>query len=302
MAMAAVASLPSVWRCLSEASSSSCLSRCSQTQRALLLGPGARRVVGLSFSLRRTQQHTCTARAFTSRPPSPNPLFTPLRPSPSTPSPSPSPSSSKLFRETRLFSALPTGLTLGAQYVADVAATGDAIEFSVQIVYLLALLAFLATGSFLVVRQVLIRRELETTAKDLQERARKGECSAGEYFDLGAVMLRKKYYFLAIKYLDQAIDKWDGDPAELSRVYNALGFAHFQSQELKEARSCYERALEADDTYVTAWNNLGDVFEKSKEYREALRCYRQALSFDESNPIAKGRLADMETKVQRLQL
>lgn len=45
---------------------------------------------------------------------------------------------------------------------------GAGLEFGVQLIYLGALLSLLAAGSFLVVRQVLIRRELESAAKDLQ--------------------------------------------------------------------------------------------------------------------------------------
>jgi len=46
------------------------------------------------------------------------------------------------------------------------------LEFGVQLIYLGALLALLGVGSFLVVRQVLIRRELESAAKDLQVKKR----------------------------------------------------------------------------------------------------------------------------------
>ncbi len=45
---------------------------------------------------------------------------------------------------------------------------GALLEVSVQFIYLGALLALLGVGSFLVVRQVLIRRELESAAKELQ--------------------------------------------------------------------------------------------------------------------------------------
>lgn len=32
-------------------------------------------------------------------------------------------------------------------------------------------------------------------------------------------MLRRKYYPAAIKYLQQAIDKWDGDDQDLAQVF-----------------------------------------------------------------------------------
>lgn len=47
---------------------------------------------------------------------------------------------------------------------------------------------------------------------------RSGDASATEYFELGAVMLRRKFYPAAIKYLQQAIDKWDRDEQDLAQV------------------------------------------------------------------------------------
>lgn len=53
----------------------------------------------------------------------------------------------------------------------------------------------------------------------IQEQVRSGDASATEYFELGAVMLRRKFYPAAIKYLQQAIEKWDGDDQDLSQVH-----------------------------------------------------------------------------------
>lgn len=47
---------------------------------------------------------------------------------------------------------------------------------------------------------------------------RSGEASSEEYFELGAVMLRKKFFVLANKYLESAIKKWDGDEQDLAQV------------------------------------------------------------------------------------
>lgn len=52
----------------------------------------------------------------------------------------------------------------------------------------------------------------------LQEQVRSGDASATELFELGAVMLRRKFYPAATKYLRQAIEKWDGDDQDLAQV------------------------------------------------------------------------------------
>lgn len=51
-----------------------------------------------------------------------------------------------------------------------------------------------------------------------QEQVRSGDASATELFELGAVMLRRKFYPAATKYLLQAIEKWDGDKQDLAQV------------------------------------------------------------------------------------
>jgi hypothetical protein len=53
----------------------------------------------------------------------------------------------------------------------------EGLETPIQLIYLLTLLGFLGAGAFLVVRQVLIRRELDEAAKQLGERIRTGEAT-----------------------------------------------------------------------------------------------------------------------------
>ena len=48
----------------------------------------------------------------------------------------------------------------------------EGLEAPIQLLYLLALLGFLAAGAYLVVRQVFVRRDLEEAAKVLGDRIR----------------------------------------------------------------------------------------------------------------------------------
>lgn len=94
----------------------------------------------------------------------------------------------------------------------------EGLEAPVQLLYLGLLLSFLAVGAYLVVRQVLIRRELEEAAKVLGERVRNGEAVAEDYFELGVILLRKKLYTQATRNLEKAKKAWDGEPEELAQV------------------------------------------------------------------------------------
>uniref|UniRef100_A0A0D6QX51 Uncharacterized protein n=1 Tax=Araucaria cunninghamii TaxID=56994 RepID=A0A0D6QX51_ARACU len=169
----------------------------------------------------------------------------------------------------------------------EVYEVGELFEFGIQLLYLGALLALLGIGSFFVVRQILVRRELENAAKELQERVRTGQASALEYFELGAVMLRKKFFPLASKYLEQAVEKWDGDVQDLAQVHNALGFSYVSDGKIDKGIAQFEKAVKIQPGYVTAWNNLGDAYEKKKDLRAALKAYDQALLFDPNNKVAR---------------
>lgn len=61
-----------------------------------------------------------------------------------------------------------------------------------------------------------------------QEQVRSGDASSMELFELGAVMLRRKFYPAATKYLLQAIEKWDGDDQDLAQVSQRLKKCFFR--------------------------------------------------------------------------
>ncbi|KAL4859489.1 Tetratricopeptide repeat domain-containing protein PYG7 [Chlorella vulgaris] len=183
-----------------------------------------------------------------------------------------------------------------AALLGDVA---EGLEAPVQLAYLLTLMGFLVVGAFLVVRQVLIRRELEEAAKVLGERVRSGEASSEDYFELGVILLRKKLYTQATKNLERAQKSWSGEPEELAQVHNALGFAFFNMEKVDPAISQYRKAVELQPGYVTAWNNLGDAYERKKQYAPALAAYREVLTYAPDNKVAQARSEYCRTRIDR---
>ncbi|XP_050122610.1 tetratricopeptide repeat domain-containing protein PYG7, chloroplastic-like isoform X2 [Malus sylvestris] len=177
--------------------------------------------------------------------------------------------------------------------------TGELFELGIQLSYLLLLLGFLGVGTFFVIRQVLVRRELDLSAKELQEQVRSGDADATELFELGAVMLRRKIYPAAIKYLVQAIEKWDGDDQDLAQVYNALGVSYVREGKLAKGITQFETAVKLQPGYVTAWNNLGDAYEKRKDFKAALNAFEEVLLFDPNNKVAIPR---RETLMQQVKM
>ncbi|KAL4341869.1 hypothetical protein GQ457_08G008500 [Hibiscus cannabinus] len=175
---------------------------------------------------------------------------------------------------------------------------GELFELGIQLSYLLLLLGLLGVGTFFVIRQVLVRRELDLSAKELQEQVRSGDASATELFELGAVMLRRKFYPAANKFLLQAIEKWDGDDQDLAQVYNALGVSYIRDGKLEKGISQFETAVKLQPGYVTAWNNLGDAYEKKKDYKSALKAFEEVLLFDPNNKIGRPRRDALKDRVE----
>lgn len=166
-----------------------------------------------------------------------------------------------------------------------------------QLIYLLTLLGFLVVGAYLVVRQVLIRRELEEAAKVLGERIRTGSEDSEDLFQLGVILLRKKLFTQAVKHLEKAKKNWQGDPEELAQVHNALGFAFFNISKNELAIREYREAVNKQPGYVTALNNLGDAYEKAKNFPDALSTYQEALNYAPNNKVAASRVEELRGRV-----
>ncbi|RDX97871.1 Tetratricopeptide repeat domain-containing protein PYG7, chloroplastic [Mucuna pruriens] len=182
--------------------------------------------------------------------------------------------------------------------INEIYEVGELFDLSIQLIYLVLLLGLLGAGTFFVIRQVLVRRELDLSAKELQEQVRSGDAGATELFELGAVMLRRKFYPAATKYLLQAIDKWDGDNPDLAQVYNALGVSYVRDGKVDKGIAQFETAVKLQPGYVTAWNNLGDAYESKKEYKSALKAFEEVLLFDPNNKVARPRRDAMKDLVE----
>lgn len=85
------------------------------------------------------------------------------------------------------------------------------------------------------------------------------------------------------------------------QVYNALGFSYFSDGKLEKAIAQYEKAVQLQPGYVTAWNNLADAYENQKDFAKALQAYEQALQLDPTNKVASARRESMKSKVDRFQ-
>ena len=86
----------------------------------------------------------------------------------------------------------------------------------------------------------------------------------------GDILMARKMY-------REAIETFQTDPHKNAILYNKIGIAYHQLQQLDNARKYYERALKENPQYPEALNNLGTIAYARKSYRKAIRYYKKAL-------------------------
>ena len=82
-----------------------------------------------------------------------------------------------------------------------------------------------------------------------------------------------KNYLDAIDYYQAALNK---DPRNAA-VYNKMGIAYLQLQNLHNASKCFGKAIHTDRTFADGYNNLGAVYYMQKSYGKAIHQYQAAL-------------------------
>jgi tetratricopeptide (TPR) repeat protein len=90
---------------------------------------------------------------------------------------------------------------------------------------------------------------------------------------------------MARKMYREAIETFQSDPQKTAVVYNKIGIAYHQLQQLDRAKKYYEQALKLKRDYAEALNNIGTVYYAKKGYRRAIGYYKRALRISDSASI-----------------
>ncbi len=164
------------------------------------------------------------------------------------------------------------------------------MDSNLAIVYLSILLALLSGASFIIFRQVLKTRRIETALSRLQKKLTTDKGTAQEYYELGGIYLDKKLYAQAIAMLQKAIKAAEQEGEEnIALIYNGLGYAYFAQEQYDLAIRNYKEALKHNPNYITALKNLAHAYERKTLIAQALQTYDQVLEVEPNNTTAKRR-------------
>jgi tetratricopeptide (TPR) repeat protein len=94
----------------------------------------------------------------------------------------------------------------------------------------------------------------------------------------GDIMMARKMY-------REAIEMLQSEPHKTAVIYNKIGIAYHQLQQLDSARKNYEQAVKLKRDYAEALNNIGTVYYAKKNYGRAIGYYRRALRLSDSASI-----------------
>lgn len=166
------------------------------------------------------------------------------------------------------------------------------------IVYLSILLALLLGTAWIVLRQILKTRKVETTFSRLQNKLKTEKGTAQEYYDLGSIYLDKKLFAQSLNVFQKALKESEEEESEnIALIYNGLGYAHFAQEQYDLAIRNYKEALKLLPNYVVALNNLGHAYERKKLTSQALQTYDEALKYDPKNQVAKRRSESLRKRL-----
>jgi tetratricopeptide (TPR) repeat protein len=106
------------------------------------------------------------------------------------------------------------------------------------------------------------------------------------HFSLGFEFYERGYFTQAEIFFQQALK----DDPQSAEAFYGLGSAYLQQQKNKEARECFERALQLHASYPetvpNAWNNLGILSARERNFDAAIEQFRRALEIDPEQSIA----------------
>jgi tetratricopeptide (TPR) repeat protein len=89
--------------------------------------------------------------------------------------------------------------------------------------------------------------------------------------------------FMARKMYREAVETYRQEDMKNPIIWNKIGIAYHQMQQIDTAKKHYEQAVRLNPHYSEALNNLGTVYYHKRSYRRAISYYKKALKLAPSS-------------------
>lgn len=101
--------------------------------------------------------------------------------------------------------------------------------------------------------------------------------------DRADIFMARKSYVDALDYYERALRKAPEKPAS-AKLWNKIGIAYQQEDQLGLARKAYKQALHFNDSMAEAWNNMGTTYFFEDKYKKSIKYYQHAIALEPNSP------------------
>jgi tetratricopeptide (TPR) repeat protein len=167
------------------------------------------------------------------------------------------------------------------------------------ITYLTILILVLSILTFVLIKQISDKKNIENQLYNLQAKVRSKTADPSDYYSLGVIYLSKKLFDQAIIQFSYALNTWDKqDSKGIANLYNTIGFTYFESGQYDLSIYYYTEAINQLPDYIVALNNLAYSYEKKKMTEKAIETYKQVLLLDSENEVAKNKIEILSRRLR----
>jgi tetratricopeptide (TPR) repeat protein len=98
--------------------------------------------------------------------------------------------------------------------------------------------------------------------------------------------LKNKNYDESISLYKQALELYKD-----KRYWHDMGLAYFRLKDWKNARECFQKAIDMDMSYYLGYKSLGSVLGEMKKYEFSIQSFERALAISDKDPMIYYNLA-----------
>ncbi|HEV2380919.1 MAG TPA: tetratricopeptide repeat protein [Terriglobia bacterium] len=117
--------------------------------------------------------------------------------------------------------------------------------------------------------------------------------------DRADIFMARKSYADALDYYGRALREHPSDKLASAKIWNKIGIAYQQDDQLALARKAYNKAIHFNDNMAEAWNNMGTTYFFENKYKKSLKYYQHSIAIDPNSPSFHVNLGTSYSRIKR---